>query len=262
MFLVIVLVVILSMAGGNRVESPVAVPPPPPTVPVSAVPSHDAPVHGQRSETAFLKEAEPMAKKLMEATCIEELLPLVRDSELTEVRMKRFYPDGKISPPGMSGFNTMSDVSHVGSIWTVMVSTRNFEDKPLFFVESSKAIKIDWESWVGWSEIPWAEFLTTKQSEAKLFRVRLSPVEYYNFAFADDKKWQAYWVESPDGKNSVYGYVERASPLNSKLRFPPEMKAVPLTLMLKFPVNATSSNQVIIDKVVAEGWVLETEKTP
>ena len=35
-----------------------------------------------------------------------------------------------------------------------------------------------------------------------------------------------------------------------------------MMLALKFPENATSHNQVIIEKFIAEGWVLETEEPP
>ena len=48
--------------------------------------------------------------------------------------------------------------------------------------------------------------------------------------------------------------------LNSKLRPPPESKTVGMILALRFPENAASNNQVLIDRIITEGWVLEKEE--
>jgi hypothetical protein len=261
----IVTVTLMAMLGGDGAKpADTAQPPAPPPPPTAAAANRakETPEVPARSEVAFLTEAEPMAKRFMEAASIEDLLPLVRQPDLAEGRMKNFYPGGKITPPGMSAFNTTSGVTRTGSILGVMVRNRNFEEKPLYFIESPSEIRIDWESWVGWSEISWDDFLAHKPTAPKLFRVTLSPVEYYNFAFADEMKWQSYRMESPDGNHSLYGYVERDSPLNGKLRLPTDIKQMALTLVLGFPDKATSSNQVIIRKYITEGWVMETEATP
>jgi hypothetical protein len=106
------------------------------------------------------------------------------------------------------------------------------------------------------------EFLSTKSAGLKLFRVVLSPVEYYNFAFSDDRKWQSYRLESPDGVHAIYGYVERNSTLDSMIRPSPDQKQAAMTLQLEFPENATSPKQVLIRKMIAEGWMLENAESP
>lgn len=235
---------------------PLSAPAQPTTAPIIA--SLDTPI---LNESEFLAKAEPLAKKLMEARSIEEILPLVRNPETSSVRIKAFYPDGKITAPGMSAFNTSGEVTTQGQIRVVMVSSRDFEDMAIAFFESPDGLKIDWESWVGWSEISWDNFLTTKPSESALFRVTLSAVEYYNFAFSDESKWQSYQLMSPDGTHSIYGYAEKDSLLNAKLKLSPDVKRISVTLALKFPPNDAASNQVAIDKFLADGWVLETEKS-
>jgi hypothetical protein len=123
-------------------------------------------------------------------------------------------------------------------------------------------VKIDWEGWVGWSEMPWPEFLASKPTTGKVFRVTLSAVDYYNFNFDDDKKWQAYRLESPDGTHALYGYAGQGSVIQTKLRPPTDSKPMPCMLALKFPANAASGNQVLIEQCLADGWVLETEPPP
>ena len=89
--------------------------------------------------------------------------------------------------------------------------------------------------------MPWSEFLTKRPTEAVEFRVRLSPIDYYNFGFADDAKWQSYRLDSPDGEHSIYGYTERGSVLDARLRPPPDTKSMPVLLSLRFPEGAESS---------------------
>lgn len=258
LFALILAGVLMAILGGDQPASPPTAKP----AAVSATPESVAALAAQKSEAAFLAEAEPMTRKFLEATRIGEILPLVRNPEVTGERMKRFYPDEIIPAPGMAAFNTQSEVTQIGPITSLNVRTREFEEKKLSFVETPAGIRIDWESWVGWSEMPWEEFLASKPTEPKVFRLNLSSIEYYNTAFTDDKKWQSYRLLSPDGKHAIYGYAERGSVLNARLRPPPDSKQVAMMLSLKFPENAASNNQVIIEKCIIEGWVLETEEPP
>ena len=251
MILTGVLVVLL---GGGPASAPLAAPP-------AAKPEVAAPA-AALADAAVLAEAEALAQKFLDARQIDELLPLVRDPRVVEPKLRRFYPAGIIEAPGMTGFNVDAQTTRRGTLTSLKVRTRSYEEKALAFVATPQGLKIDWESWVGWSDMPWEEFMATKPTTPRVFRVYLSPVDYYNFAFSDDLKWQAYRLSSPDEAHALYGYAELGSKVNASLRPPPESTRVPLTLALKFPEHATSNNQVLVDRLVAEGWVLETESPP
>ena len=53
-------------------------------------------------------------------------------------------------------------------------------------MDTPQGLKVDWESWAGWSEISWEKFLSMKPVSEHVFRVTLSAVDYYNFGFADE----------------------------------------------------------------------------
>ena len=214
------------------------------------------------SDAAFLAAAEPIAKKFMEAKKAEEIIPLVRNPEIVAPRINQFYPNSEITPVGLSAFNPQNEVVRGDSTYMVGVRTRDFEDRAMAFVNTPDGLRIDWESWVGWSEMTWEQFLKTKPTTPQLFRVSLNKVDYYNMAFSDEGKWQSHRLLSPDGMASIYGYAERGSITNSKLHIPPEATSAPFTLMLRFPDSGDSRDQVIIDKVLTEGWVLEKDANP
>jgi hypothetical protein len=215
-----------------------------------------------RSDKEMLALAEPIARKFLEATRVEDILPIIRNPKVSEPRIRKFHADGKIEAAGLSEFNTdMQPVRH-GKILSVQVRTRDFSEKMLSFVETPEGIRVDWESWVGWSETSWQDFLASRTTSPCLFRLTLSPVDYFNFTFTDEVKWQSYYLTSVDGEHAVYGYVERGSDLSAKLHPPPEVRKMPMTLALRFPEHPSSANQVLIDRLVADGWVIETEETP
>lgn len=216
-------------------------------------------VNVMRSEASIVAEAEPLARQFLEAKTVAGLLPLIRHPEITEPRMQAVYPDGKIEAPGLSKFNSSEGVSTRGKLISMMVRTSEQVERPLAFIETPQGLRIDWESWAGWSEIPWEKFLATRATTAKMFRVTLSEVDYYNFEFADESKWQSYRLVSPDGEHALYGYAAKGSALSRKISPTDDAKVVSLTLALKFPTGANSNGQVEIDSLVNEGWVVEDD---
>jgi hypothetical protein len=247
----------LAMSGGIK---PIVHPIGQMLTPPAAVKNPDEaaiPPADQRSEAALLAEAESMARKFLEATTVEELLPLVRNPAVAEARIREFYPEGEIEAPGMQALGPGEALSVRDKLVSLAVRTRDFEEKSLAFIDTPQGLKIDWESWAGWSEISWKEFMATKPTSSHVFRVILAPVDYYNFEFTDDQKWQSYRMESPDHEHSLYGYAEKGTVLNGRILTDKDTKRINLMLSLKFPAGATSNNQVEIERFVAEGWVEE-----
>lgn len=255
LFALILAFVLMAMLGGNKTDPSAVIPAVVPPIVLPAVPE-------KMSDAAFLSAAEPLARKFLAAKSVDEMLPLVRNPDIAAPRMRGFYQEGKIKPLGMAEFNTTSFVTRMGSAMCVQIRTVDFEDRFLAFFETEGGLRIDWESWAGWSGMPWEEFMAAKPATAHVFRVKLSIVDYYNMAFTDDAKWQSFFLESPDGSQALYGYAENGSTLAASLKPSSDMKWIPLTLSLKYPPNATSPNQVIIEKLISESWVEETIATP
>lgn len=212
-----------------------------------------------RGENTIIAEAEPLVSKFLNATQVDEILPLVRDVKLNEARIRQFYPNGKIAAIGIARFNTTGQLTSQGQAWQLGVTTRDQDEKFIILIDSSDGLKVDWESWVGWSDMPWDKFMATKPTTSHLFRVKFSPVEYYNFGFSDDQKWQSCRLESPNGESSIYGYIEKGSLLDIQIRAFKDTKFAFLILLLKYPSDANSPKQVLIERLVSDSWVLANE---
>ena len=59
----------------------------------------------RRSQSEFLSLAKPNAEKFLAATSVDQILPLVRDSEKMRAKIYTYYPNGKIEATAISKFN-------------------------------------------------------------------------------------------------------------------------------------------------------------
>jgi hypothetical protein len=215
----------------------------------------------KQAEAIVLKDAEALARKFLTAKSDAEILPLVHKPEVTAGRMREFYGGKEIKPLGLSKFDPRSVIRLAQQSLLVQLETGEMKKRGMVFKKSSQGLKIDWESWVGWSEIPWAKFVAEKPTTSSMFRVILNTVEYYNFGFTDESKWQSYQLVSPDEEHTIFGYTEKETLLDVQVRPKSGAKTRAVALKLKFPPDATSASQVIIESVVMEGW-LEENATP
>lgn len=214
----------------------------------------------KRSQSEFLSLAKPNAEKFLAATSVDQILPLIRDSENIREKIYAYYPDGKIKATAISKFNVSGQVSYKNTFAAVSILTTDFEVVQLAFFDDKDGLKIDWESWVGWSEMPWEKIIESKPQNPILIRAKLTTIDYYNFGFADDSKWRAYRLLSPDGAHTLFGYIERNSLLDERLRPPEKSVSAAVTLKILFPEGKDQRNQVVIHDMISDGWVLpETE---
>jgi len=213
-------------------------------------------------ESNLLTLGEPVAKGFLNATSVDEMLKWVSEPTKVEPLMRKWYPGGKIEPVGLSDFSSSNIVEFSDGKASLIIRTRDFESKLLAFVNTPDGMKIDWESFVGWSELTWEEFLETRPTEPKKFRLTAALTQYYNFDFLDENKWRSYQLTSPDGMTVIYGYAELDSEIDRKLQMDRGGVAAAMILELKFPENSASKNQVIIEKFVSDGWVEGVEDKP
>ena len=120
--------------------------------------------------------------------------------------------------------------------------------------------RVDWESFVGAGEMAWSDFLERKPAAPKLFRVLVSPAGHFENQFGDPALLKCYSLRniSEPGAKVVYGYVDKQNPMAKELDYWLQQNSdatVPITVRLKFPLDAPVDFQVWISHVVQAGWV-------
>jgi hypothetical protein len=137
-------------------------------------------------------QVQELCRAFLAATSVEEMLPMIRDAGRLEPEIRRHHAGGKVDKMELAGFGIMRE-STVGQ-WralTLQVQTRSFMRRFLNVCETADGLRVDWESWVGHSSMPWEEMMEKKPTDPVLVRVLLSYVDYYNMDFSDDQKWSS-----------------------------------------------------------------------
>lgn len=242
-------------------------PAPDPTVVVSLrKPDAEAPAPSPAKKTMpdgveLLREVEAVVKAYMEAPTMEEALRFVHEPARAGERWKKWLKGEPYQAPGFRRVAEESLAVANDTLASIRALNADFEQQALALHFAEGRFLVDWESSVGWSEMTLDEFRREKPAEAKVFRVILSNVSYYNFGFSDELEWTSFRLDSPDGEQSIYGYVKRASELDAKIRPSEERARMPVMLRLRFPEGAPSDNQVLIEEQIGMGWV-ETASNP
>jgi hypothetical protein len=224
------------------------------TVPVAALQKQPEAEEGNQLDIIGLaKDATSVIKSFLNAKTLDEAVKYTSQPERTRVRWADWLAGDSYEPAGFKEVDEKT-LAVADNLISLSVLTGDFTSRSIALRFEKNGLKIDWESWVGWSEMKWSDLRRQKPTESKLFRVKLEPEDYYNFDFGSDKKWTSFRLGSPDGNDAIYGYVPRNSDLETRLHSSDE-KGQRMILHLHFPPNATSDNQVIIDDVIGQGWI-------
>ncbi|MGE9271080.1 MAG: hypothetical protein ACQKBU_09790, partial [Verrucomicrobiales bacterium] len=152
-------------------------------------------------------------------------------------------------------------MKRAGEWATFWINDGEFEKHQVALALESGRWKLDWESLAGWSEMSWDELKETQPTHPILIRTKIRPVDYYNFGFSDENKWSCYSLVNPQGDSSLYGYVPSLGALDLQLQVAETRKNMQVTLKVRYPKDAPSDNQVLIEEViVADGWITTGEK--
>ncbi|MFT4551113.1 MAG: hypothetical protein ACI8XO_005102 [Verrucomicrobiales bacterium] len=196
----------------------------------------------------------------------EERRPYVRNPDEMAPLMERYHqrvPDRAIAPiivePDISFLNR-SD----GKFALVQAKRRTpgAADQHLVFlieiVSGDKKFLIDWKVLVNYEPVPWEEFQSAKSTELSPFRVRVSPGDYYNQPFMDEKKFASFQLSFPQRPGEeVFAFAERGSLIDRQLQSFLEgdiEKSRAAILNLRFPQGATLDNIVEVESVAADSW--------
>ena len=227
--------------------------------PVADTPSPviEAPVAPAESPKTDRAEIDSVTRNFLEAKSIDELKPLIRHPDATLPKISSWLGGKPFEVPGLKDMGADISFFTRGPLEAAIVPVRtaNYEKREVTLVKEAAGWRVDWECWSGWSEMTWEEFRRTKPTTPKLFRVKVFKVDYYNFGFKDELEWRSYRLDSSDGEESLFGYAKRGSDTDVRIDPRDVTDGKRMLVMLKFPTASSADNQVVIESIVAEGWL-------
>ncbi len=207
---------------------------------------------------ARLAAAEEVLGKFIQSQNWKQRLLLVRDQLRVASLMSIYYAKNADGP---MLFDSIVEATELSPQFSEYVVVFEGGGRRLATVEhTAQGPRVDWESFVGAGEMAWSDFLERKPAAPKLFRVLVSPAGHFENQFGDPALLKCYSLRniSEPGAKVVYGYVDKQNPMAKELDYWLQQNSdatVPITVRLKFPLDAPVDFQVWISHVVQAGWV-------
>jgi len=205
-----------------------------------------------------LDEIEKTVEAFLKSKTVSERVKYVRNGQRVRPLMKKFYGGEKIQAEGLEKFDK-SEVSFRGGFLTTMVETGNYSTDPIAVerIEGKEiAYRVDWESWVGFCEVSPGEMKVQRPADPVLVRAIVSADHYFNFDFADDKKWKSYKLVFRHSEETFAGYAKvNSTAAKQLLILHKENQSSPYLLRVAYPPGGRSKSQVEIVEVVESGWI-------
>ena len=211
---------------------------------------------------------KPAIEAFLGAPNWQERAKHVRDPERVRPLMEEHY---RANPDGPISFLRVGDedqnVDYRGNLLVVRVLMRDYSTKQVAIEYTGADFLVDWESFVGHGEMSMEHFRGERPTRPVLMRVSFMPAvpPYFNYAFTDEENLECHLLTFPD-ESYIFGYTMKISSVSNRLReLRGEAPSAMAVLKLRYPEDAQVGDQVWIDEVVAEGWILHEAtrtKTP
>lgn len=205
-----------------------------------------------------IKDAHERIEAFFQARTIEDLMPLLRPVNGLEEKIRRYYIVHSLPDDQYDGIEKQSSTLLAdGRCFETIVRMKNQSMRMMTLIKSEGRFQIDWESWVGWSDMNVANLREKKPMEPVEVRVNVEAESYYNYDFPTsmESRWQSFKLTFAEDGQILHGYVERLSPLHQAVMPPSDVPFRPMILRVRYRDEQSHSSQVLIDSVVAEGWV-------
>ncbi len=221
-----------------------------------------------------VEDARRVMERFLEADSLEKMTAEVRHPEVSRPRMERYYAANPLKPRKKRSESQSWSEIRIGETEFIRAAWEldDFRVYPIALeIIPGADPKVDWESFVNWSELPWKDFLKTPPEQSVDFRVTVTHEpndQYYNYSFKGrELDLMCFKIEDPERYGSCWAYCDKDSETASQLLFHLKSArrqkqvnqdgkfAISCILRLRFPPEGRKTNQVMIEKFIHDNWV-------
>lgn len=229
-----------------------------------------------KRELPKVSEAKRAIESLAKAADVAGKLEFLIAKPGIGERMKAFYETAKLHEPDVGGQTADFQIETGGEKYLNVVYQS--ESRPpgtlhASFVRDEKGVvRLDWESFVGYSATSMKEFREKRSEQPVVMRVLASADDYHNYEFSDSKKFVSIRLRNADGTDAVNGFCETggrvAAAIGAQLAAagkaaPPKDGAdaaarrvwSPVIVKVRFPTKAQSDHCVELLDLLHDRWL-------
>jgi hypothetical protein len=210
-------------------------------------------------------------RKFAAAASVDELLPLVRDRERVEPKMRSWHTGPRAWRPMEINNKFEPNDSPIvdGEFIIVDLQFPNGDSRPLTLERAGDTFLADWESFTGYSEMSWEELREKMPQSPVLMRVvveRSPRTEYWDGVFSDHTSHHCYLLRDRESNHFLSGYAKKDTAPDVTLRrslkpVPPagsDLTSCHAVVRISYPPGSANKQQVLIEEVMENGWVFRS----
>ena len=203
-------------------------------------------------------EANEVIRNFLAAKTYHERLKFVRNPKQVAPLMASYY---KANPDRAIKHRELSDEPRLRvhkNVLLARIELEDFRTMPLVLERTAGGeFLVDWESFVGYCEIPWDQIVERRSTKPFLLRARAKVGDYFNYGF-DDEEWLCVKLEDQQREHVIYGYF-KSDDVVLKEDLASTLAAEEggyVTLEVAYPEGGKGKKQLLITDFVTAGWVV------
>jgi hypothetical protein len=215
----------------------------------------------ERDALQTITSIREVVVRFYESSSVDEMLKYVRHPERVGPLMKDYYAKHPLQASELTAVSNLNPltIGNRGGFWVVLSELDSGVGKLVVEVKSPTEVKVDWETHVCYQPIDWEQFVKERPTGYHSnFRVYVEREDFYNYEFADSKKYQAFRISTLNSYEVIFGYAERDGEVFrvlDNLLTNNGNKKVPVMLRLYLQEGLLSKSGVLIDEVIAPRWL-------
>jgi hypothetical protein len=162
----------------------------------------------------LIEETEAVLQRYADATSVDQVLPLVRNGEQVEERLKRWWrpwgPESRFAP----GDEISSHIPDQTGRPAIVLSGRkgDFSRFEMVFVREGERMKLDWEASEGVGEVQIVDLQESSTAAGGLVRAVVRPATFYTSDFPE-AEFRSYQLADAGGEHFLWGFARIGSPV-------------------------------------------------
>ncbi len=218
----------------------------------------------EQSPADIRNQVWSVAEKFATAPTAEALLPFIREPDRVAPLIKRFYtPQNPWTPLPIGLRPDLSDLQVHRNFAVFQLPLTDFGTRPIGLEQTPTGFLVDWESFVGYSELSWPDLRQTRPRTPVLLRAVIKPSDYWNLDFPSSSTHAAFQISDFHSDHVLYGYVPVDSDVLLQIKkillSAPTIHAV---IRVRYPENSTNDRQLEITEVLEKGWIFREDDHP
>jgi hypothetical protein len=212
-----------------------------------------------------------LINEFITATTVDQLLKLVRYPKRLEPTIRAFYGSNDLPELSVKSVNPVTGIQSSLPKNFSRYQMITGSDSVALYIEKTDThgYRADWESLVGLSSMPWADFISSKATRTARMRVYLTDPDnsYYEAPF-DKARYRSLRIEDPSRKHTLYGYFERNNTdlrrltdkflgmeKKNQLHTSDREFEISVIVDIRYPAGAANPAQVEIIEYVTDSWL-------